>query len=78
MDFDLAEIYEVETRVLNQSVKLDINRNIERFPSDFMFQLTKEEWQNMSSQFVMTSRNSSLCNTIMLMATHVRTIIQAA
>lgn len=53
LDFDLAEMYEVETRVLNQAVK----RNIERFPDDFMFQLTAEEWQNMSSQFVMTSRS---------------------
>jgi hypothetical protein len=51
-DFDLAEIYQVETRVLNQSVK----RNVTRFPEDFMFQLTKWEWENMSSQFVMTSR----------------------
>ena len=53
LDFDLAEMYEVETRALNQAVK----RNIERFPEDFMFQLAKDEWQNMSSQFVMTSRN---------------------
>ena len=53
LDFDLAEMYKVETRVLNQAVK----RNIERFPDDFMFQLTAEEWQNMSSQFVMTSRS---------------------
>ena len=52
LDFDLAEIYNVETRVLNQQVR----RNIERFPEDFMFQLTKTEWDNMSSQFVMTSR----------------------
>ena len=43
LDFDLAEMYEVETRVLNQAVK----RNIERFPDDFMFQLTAEEWQKM-------------------------------
>jgi hypothetical protein len=50
-DFDLAELYEVETRVLNQAVK----RNIKRFPSDFMFQLTKKVWENISSQFVMTS-----------------------
>jgi hypothetical protein len=50
-DFDLAEMYQVETRVLNQAVK----RNIDRFPDDFMFQLTKAEWENMSSQFVMTS-----------------------
>lgn len=53
LDFDLAEMYEVETRVLNQAVK----RNIERFPDDFMFQLTAEEWQKTSSQFVMTSRS---------------------
>ena len=52
LDFDLAVIYEVETRVLNQAVK----RNIRRFPDDFMFQLTRMEWENISSQFVMTSR----------------------
>jgi hypothetical protein len=52
LDFDLAYMYEVETRILNQTVK----RNIKRFPSDFMFQLTKDEWESMSSQFVMTSR----------------------
>lgn len=50
LDFDLAELYEVETRVLNQAVK----RNIDIFPDDFMFQLTKQEWENMSSQIVMT------------------------
>ena len=49
LDFDLAEMYQVETRVLNQAVK----RNIERFPKDFMFQLTLEEWDSISSQFVM-------------------------
>ena len=52
LDFDLAEIYQIETRVLNQAVK----RNIDRFPEDFMFQLTMDEWADMSSQFVMTSR----------------------
>lgn len=52
LDFDLADLYQVETRVLNQSVK----RNIRRFPEDFMFQLTDYEWQIISSQFVMTSR----------------------
>ena len=46
LDFDLAELYEVETRVLNQAVK----RNIKRFPSDFMFQLTKEEMEDLSLQ----------------------------
>ena len=50
LDFDLAALYEVETRVLNQAVK----RNIKRFPKDFMFQLTRKEWNGMSSQFVMT------------------------
>ena len=53
LDFDLAELYQVETRVLNQAVK----RNIERFPDDFMFQLTLEEWENMSSQIVMTPKS---------------------
>ena len=51
LDFDLAEMYEVETRVLNQAVK----RNIERFPEDFMFQLTKEETLNWKSQIVMSN-----------------------
>ena len=49
-DFDLAKMYEVETRVLNQAIK----RNIELFPKDFMFQLTEKEWNFMSSQIVMT------------------------
>lgn len=51
LDFDLASMYGVETRVLNQSVK----RNIERFPKDFMFQLTKGEWEILKSQIVMSS-----------------------
>jgi hypothetical protein len=50
LDFDLAELYEVETRILNQAVK----RNIDIFPPDFMFQITKKEWESMSSQIVMT------------------------
>ena len=40
MDFHLAELYQVETRVLKQAVK----RNLNRFPEDFMFELTKDEW----------------------------------
>ena len=52
LDFDLAMLYEVETRSLNQTVK----RNARRFPDDFMFQLTEQEWSLISSQFVMTSR----------------------
>ena len=51
LDSDLAKLYQVETRVLNQAVK----RNLKRFPPDFMFQLTAEEVLNMSSQNVMTS-----------------------
>ena len=51
LDFDLAKLYHVETRTLNQAVK----RNIKRFPPDFMFQITKEEWDTNSSQNVMTS-----------------------
>ena len=51
LDYDLATIYEVETRALNQAVK----RNPELFPEDFMFRLTSNEWESMSSQFVMTS-----------------------
>lgn len=48
LDFDLAALYETETKVFNQAVK----RNIQRFPKDFMFQLTREEWNNLRSQFV--------------------------
>lgn len=43
LDFDLAELYQVETRVLKQAVR----RNIERFPKDFMFQLNKNEWNEL-------------------------------
>jgi len=48
LDSDLADLYEVEIKVLNQAVK----RNIERFPDDFMFQLTAEEATRLRSQFV--------------------------
>ena len=54
LDFDLAVLYEVETRVLNQAVK----RNLDIFPEDFMFRLSEEEWSEMSSQNVMTSVGS--------------------
>lgn len=46
LDFDLAELYGVETRRLNEQVR----RNIERFPEDFMFQLTVEEYESLRSQ----------------------------
>lgn len=48
LDSDLATLYGVETKVLNQAVK----RNLIRFPSDFMFELTKEEHDSLRSQFV--------------------------
>ena len=48
LDFDLARMYGVETKQLNQSVK----RNKERFPIDFMFQLNQDEFDNLRSQFV--------------------------
>ena len=51
LDRDLAEMYGVETKVLKQSVK----RNIERFPKDFMFTLTRKEFQNLRSQIVTSS-----------------------
>ena len=51
LDFHLAEMYQVETRVLNQAVK----RNIKRFPEDFMFQLTGKEFSNLMSQIVTSS-----------------------
>jgi hypothetical protein len=52
LDADLAEIYQVETSRLNEAVK----RKIDRFPPEFMFQLTKDEYENLRSQFA-TSKN---------------------
>ncbi|MCE2963883.1 MAG: ORF6N domain-containing protein [Chitinophagales bacterium] len=51
LDKDLAEMYNVETKRLKESVK----RNIERFPEDFMFELTKEEFENLKSQIATSS-----------------------
>lgn len=50
IDNDLAMLYQVETRILNQAVK----RNITRFPERFRFQLTKDEYKNLKSQIVMS------------------------
>ncbi len=55
LDFDLAALYEVETKALNQAVK----RNIKRFPKDFMFRLTSAEWLEMRSQIVTTYESSN-------------------
>jgi len=54
LDRDLANLYGVELRSLNQAVK----RNIKRFPSDFMFQLTDEEWINLRSQIVIFKKDT--------------------
>jgi phage regulator Rha-like protein len=54
LDSDLARLYEVEIKHLNQSVK----RNIKRFPSEFMFKLTDEEWKNLRSQFVTFNKDT--------------------
>ena len=52
LDSDLAKLYDVETEVLNQGVK----RNKKRFPEDFMFQLTDEEWKSLKSQIVISKK----------------------
>ena len=53
LDFDLAQLYEVETKVLNQAVK----RNIQRFPGDFMFRLTTAEWHAVRSHTITAFEN---------------------
>lgn len=60
LDFDLAALYEVETKVFNQAVK----RNIKRFPKDFMFQLTRQEWNSLKTLTVsqMTDFQNNLDN----------------
>ncbi len=54
-DKDLAELYQVETRILNQQVQ----RNLKRFPDDFMFQLTESEFKSLISQFVISNRGGT-------------------
>ena len=56
LDFDLAEMYGTETKVLKQSVK----RNIRRFPVDFMFKLTKEEFGTLRSQIVTSNKRGGI------------------
>lgn len=55
LDFDLAELYQVETKNLKRAVK----RNIERFPDDFMFELTANEWEILRCNFVSVAQPSS-------------------
>lgn len=56
LDYDLAEIYQVPTKRLNEAVK----RNIYRFPQDFMFQLSKLEFQNWKSQFATSNASNRM------------------
>lgn len=58
LDFDLAALYEVETKVFNQAVK----RNIKRFPKDFMFQLSRQEWNSL--KIFVRSYNTDIQNNI--------------
>jgi phage regulator Rha-like protein len=55
LDFDLAELYGVSTKALNQAMK----RNLDRFPPDFSFQLTKEQWDFLRSQIVIVEKKES-------------------
>ncbi|OJU24596.1 MAG: DNA-binding protein [Sphingobacteriales bacterium 41-5] len=68
LDFDLAALYEVETRVFNQAVK----RNINRFPADFMFQLEETEWEILRPQLIITtsSTNSNSSQIVMSSKKH--------
>lgn len=58
LDRDLADLYNVETRALNQAVK----RNIDRFPDDFLFRLNKNEWTFLKSQIVISSNDATTAN----------------
>ena len=65
LDRDLANLYEIETKVLNQAVK----RHIRRFPKDFMFQLTKEEFEELRFQFEASESDNSLRSQIVTLKT---------
>ena len=71
LDRDLAELYGVETKVLNQAVK----RNIERFPEDFMFKLNKSEWAFLRSQIVTLKESTTDTEEIDVMETSLRSQI---
>ena len=62
LDSDLADLYQVETRVLNQAVK----RNIKRFPKEYMFQLSKEEYEFLKSQSVISKEDSLTSQSVTL------------
>ena len=56
LDFDLAEIYQVETKNLKRSVR----HNIERFPNDFMFELTDNEWESLRCNFCTSKQKEDI------------------
>ncbi len=60
LDFDLAQLYEVETRVFNQAIK----RNMQSFPEDFMFRLTANEWSEILEQVRYDAQNLTSQNVI--------------
>lgn len=66
LDYDLAELYEVETRRLNEQVK----RNADKFPEDFMFRLTEKEWTMLRSQIAMSSGGNNLSQIAMSLRKH--------
>ncbi len=59
LDFDLVKLYRVETKNLNLAVK----RNTSRFPKDFMFRLTKPEWESLRLQFETSKKIKNYANT---------------
>ncbi|MEI9955745.1 MAG: ORF6N domain-containing protein [Ferruginibacter sp.] len=63
LDFDLAALYEVETRILNQAIK----RNIDKFPEDFMFRLTVNEWSHVLAQIEVAKQNNHPSSQIVMM-----------
>ena len=71
LDFDLAQLYEVETKRLNEAVK----RNLKRFPDDFMFRLSAAEWESIRAQNVTTSEvNKEMRSQIATASQHKRNI----
>lgn len=65
LDFDISQLFGVETKQLKRAVR----RNIERFPEDFMFELTKEEWHNLRSQFGTSSWGGMRIHLMLLQST---------
>ena len=74
LDFDLAQLYEVETKVLNQAVK----RNIKRFPKDFMFQLTKAAYEGLRFQFETLEASDSLRSQIVTLNVLISQIVTSS